>query len=151
MENPLTYAQVTERCKDIALDLTPVLPTNGTLESWQAFETELDNVESDLYALASEAVENTDWAIYTHFGWKILHVMPQSAIDDAESQFIEYNGSLTLEESCGGTFDIWSLQSSIAFFLLLNLVQDKLREALKELRELADQAIYNIEEAMGYD
>jgi len=92
-----------------------------------------------------EAVESTDWAIYTHYGWKILHAVPQDLINDAESQYLDYNAGLAIEETCGGCFDIWSLQSAIAFHVLVAMVEDSLSTILDELQDMAQTQLDNME------
>ena len=145
MENTLTYKTVIDRCKSMALEIAPSLPTSGTLESWMAFAEELESVREDSYGLVLESVESTDWAIYTHYGWKVLHALPQSYIDQAEESYLEFNGELTLSESCGGCFDIWGMQSAIAFHALVILTQEALDDFLGELEELAQTQIDNLE------
>ena len=141
--NNLTYREIETRCKDATKELAPDMPTKNTLEAWESF---LDELESfDVHEGVNEYVESWDWSIYTHFGWKILHCAPQSMIDDAESAYLELNHGIEVQELEGGTFDIWSLQSSIAYFVLVNMVQDELNGLIQELIELAETQIDNME------
>jgi len=145
MESNLTYKCVIDRCKALALEIAPSLPTTGTLESWESFVDEVESVRDDSMGLVLESVESTDWAIYTHFGWKILHALPQSYINQAEESYLEFNGDLTLNESFGGCFDVWSMQSAIAFHALVILTQESLDDCLGELEDLAQTQIDNLE------
>ena len=95
--------------------------------------------------LVKVIVDSTDWAVYTHYGWKILHALPQSYINQAEEAYLEFNGDLTLNESCGGCFDVWNMQSAIAFHALVILTQESLDDCLSELEELAQTQIDNLE------
>ena len=145
MENALTYKEVRDRCKDIAMELTPDLPTTNSVDAWESFIEQLNELQDDSYSQVLESVESTDWAIYTHYGWKILHAVPQDVINDAESQYLELNAGLTVEDTCGGCFDIWSLQSAIAFYVLVAMVEDALSTILDELHDMAQTQIDNLE------
>lgn len=139
-DNTLTYTMITERAKEAAQELTPDLPTKNTLEAWEEFLSELEDFD---HSLINEEVENWDWSIYTHFGGKILHVRPQSEINEAEEQFLEYNHGMEVQELCGG-FDIWSVQSQIAYHLLINLVTEEVNGLISELTDLAETTIDNL-------
>lgn len=141
MENTLTYNDVRTRCNQLAMDIAPDLPKENTLPAWECFVDQLGDLRDDSFNLVLEAVEATDWAIYTHYGWKILHAVPQDCINDAESQFLEFNSGLTFDDS----FDIWSLQSQVAFHVLVAMAQESLDEMLEELDELAQTRIDNLE------
>jgi len=145
MESNLTYKCVIDRCKSLAFEIAPSLPTTGTLESWTAFAEDLESVREDSMGLVLESIESTDWAIYTHYGWQILHALPQSYINQAEESYLESNVGLTLSESCGGCFDIWGMQSAIAFHALVILTQEALDDCLSELEDLAQTQIDNLE------
>lgn len=143
-DNNLTYSEIESRCKDAANELAPDMPTTNTLEAWESFLDELEGW--DIYEGVNECVESWDWSIYTHFGWKILHCVPQSMIDDAENTFLEYNHGIEVQVLEGG-FDIWSLQSSIAYFVLVAWVQDESSRLIQELIELAQDTIDNMGES----
>ena len=159
MKNPITYKIVRDRCQSIAMELSPDMPTvadkmsfnnpqeykAALVEAWQDFVEQMEHLNNDGYSLVLEAVESTDWAIYTHYGWKILHAVPQDVINDAESQYLEFNAGLTIEDTCGGCFDIWSLQSAIAFHVLVAMVQEYLDTAIDELLDLAQTQLDNLE------
>jgi len=145
MENTLTYKEVRDRCQSIAMDMTPDMPKTNSVDAWESFNTQLEHLRDDSFSLVLEAVESTDWAIYTHYGWKILHAVPQDLINDAESQYLDYNAGLAIEETCGGCFDIWSLQSAIAFHVLVAMVEDSLSTILDELQDMAQTQLDNME------
>jgi len=145
MENTLTYKEVRDRCQSIAMELTPDMPTTNGADAWESFNTQLDHLRDDSYSLVLESVESTDWAIYTHYGWKILHAVPQDVINDAEENYLACNGDLTLNEVEGGCFDIWSLQSAVAFYVLVAMVEDFLSTILEELQDMAQTQLDNLE------
>ena len=144
MENPITYKTVRDRCQSIAMELTPDMPTTNSVDAWESFIEQLNELQDDSYSQVLESVESTDWAIYTHYGWKILHAVPQDVINDAESQYLELTAGLTVEDTCGGCFDIWSLQSAIAFHVLVAMVQEALDTAINELLDLAQTQLDNL-------
>jgi hypothetical protein len=147
MENSISYKDIVDRCESMAREATPDFPKENTYDAWESFQAEVESIQEDSYSLALELVENTDWVIYTHFGWKILHALPQHAIDDAESQWLELNSVLTIDETCGGTFDIWSLQSAIAFHALVSLTVESIEALCGELLDLAELELSNLEGA----
>ena len=138
-DNPITYKAIIDRCKGESIEGLPNLPKKGDVDSWEDYLSELDDF--DVYQFANETVESWDWTIYTHYGWKILHAIPQSYIDNAESQFLEFNGGMSIEDTCGGTFDIWSLQSQIAYHACVALLSEQVETTIEELRELAQSSI----------
>lgn len=142
-DNSLTYSEIETRCKEAAKELTPSLPTENTIEAWEAFEQELEDFDTNQ---VWEHVEGWDWSIYTNFGWKILHTVPQSRIDDAESQWLEFNHGMEVQDIAGG-FDIWTIQSSIAFHVLIAWVGEEIQSLIVELQEVADMAIQNLGES----
>jgi len=144
MENTLTYKTVRDRCQSIAMELTPDLPTTNSTDAWESFIEQLEELRDDSYSLVLESVESTDWAVYTHYGWKILHAVPQDVINDAEENYLACNGDLTLNEVQGGCFDIWSLQSAIAFYVLVAMVEDSLDNAIEELQDMAQTTFDNL-------
>ena len=144
MENTLTYKDIRDRCQSIAMELTPDLPTTNSVDAWESFIKQLDDLRDDSYSQVLESVESTDWAIYTHYGWKILHAVPQDVINEAETQYLDYNSGLAIEDTCGGCFDIWSLQSAIAFHALVAMVQEALESTIEELQDLAQTQLYNL-------
>lgn len=145
MENSISYKDIIDRCESMAREATPDFPKVNTYDAWESFKDEIESTLEDSYSLAIELVENTDWAIYTHFGWKILHALPQSEIDDAESQWLDLNSGLTIEETCGGTFDIWALQSAIAFHALVSLTVESIEALCGELLDLAETTLEGLD------
>ena len=141
-DNTLTYTMITERAKEAAQELTPDLPTTNTLDAWEEFISELEDFDQ---SLVHEEVENWDWSIYTHYGWKILQLMTPTQVNEAEEQFLEYNHGVEAQDLCGG-FDIWTIQSMIAYHLLVNLVTEEVNDLITELTDLAETTISNLEE-----
>ena len=145
MDNSISYKDIIDRCDSMAREATPDFPKVNTYDAWESFQADVESIQEDSYSLAIELVENIDWSIYTHFGWKILHALPQHAIDDAESQWLDLNSGLTIDETCGGTFDIWSLQSAIAFHALVNLTVESIEALAGELLDLAETEMAGLE------
>ena len=138
MSNELTYAAILKRCEEAAIEAIPDFPKENTLEAWEDYYSELDSLEIDSW----EIVESWDWSIYTHWGWKILHTLSQSEINQAESDWIDCGGLEGLDHN---TFDIWNLQSQIAFHALMNLVREQWEEAKADILELAQNKIDQLE------
>jgi len=127
-DNPLTYKTIIDRCKRESNEGLPDLPKTSTVEAWEGY---LDSLEDfDVFAFCYETVEQWDWMIYTHYGWKILHALPQSYIDEAESQFLDLNSGMSIEDTCGGTFDIWSIQSQIAYHACVDLLSEQVQTTI---------------------
>ena len=140
-DSPITYKAIIDRCKGDAIEGLPDFPKAGDVDSWENYVNELDDF--DVFDYCHETVGNWDWSIYTHYGWKILHALPQSIIDDAEQQFLDINGGMAIEDTCGGMFDIWTIQSQIAYHACVALLTEQVQETVEELRAVAQTSIDN--------
>lgn len=145
MENTLTYKEIIDRCKQAALEIVPSIPKVKTGEDpCDVLQDYIDELESfDSCEAISEEVDSWDWTIYTHYGWKILHAINQSDIDQAESEFLEFNSGIEVQDLCGGTFDIWSLQSSIAYHYLVAQVREQVESVVEDMIDLAQTTLDN--------
>jgi hypothetical protein len=137
----VTYSEIKARCKRAALEYLPAMPKANFLEWWQAYETELE--EFDIYQAAIEEVDHWDWTIYTHYGVKILDLLPSYVTNEAESQFFDCFGS----EPISTLNDHYDLASRIAYFALLIMMQEALEELRQELTELTQAQIENMAES----
>ena len=138
----LTYNDLIERFKSSSLEIVPSMPKVLDLDSLEVYLSELEDL--DTHDLASGEVEGWDWVIYTHYGWKILHLVGQSDIDAAEVEYLELNSGVAVEDLCGGTFDIWSLQSNIAYHVLTTKLSEAVEELRGEMIELVETTISNL-------
>lgn len=142
MSERITYSDILDRCKRDVMDYLPDLPKENTLEAWESFREEIEAWRDDsLYDDASESVESWDWAIYTHWGIKILDTLPSDEMQQAESSFFEVWGSMPI----GSLSDPWDMASRISHFALLNIWQDVAQECVNELLELAETQLENLE------
>jgi hypothetical protein len=138
-ENRLTYRDITKRAKDSALEYMPDLPKENTIEAWESFLAELDAL--DVFHIADEEAGSWEWAIYTHYGWKVLCALPLETEQEAESDFFDCWGSEPIES----LNDAWDMASRIAFFALVIVMREELESAIAELMELAENQIENLE------
>lgn len=142
MSDQITYKTILDRCKADVLDYLPNLPKENTLESWESYLESLETWRDEsIYEQACESVDSWDWSAYTHYGWKILDALPQDRINDAEESFLVCNHGIEVQDLCGGAFDIYSLQSQIAHFALLNIWQEVAQECVDDLIDLAQASI----------
>lgn len=136
-----TRLTVENRCNTAAVEITPDLPLEGTLDAWQAF---LDDLEDfDTYDAAWQEVDCWDWTIYTHYGMKILDVIRNDELCDAEAQWHEMDGPSSIDES----FGVYEFASKVAYFFLVRNVTSLTEALLEELKEIAQNEIDNRESA----
>ena len=69
------YRDIVERCKGDISEILPTMPKENTHEAWERFRDDLETVQEESCEHASE-VQNWDWAIYTHYGIKVLYGLP---------------------------------------------------------------------------
>lgn len=133
----LTYREISQRCEATARELTPALPETGTLEAWEEFLGELEDF--DLFGGVVEEVESWDWAIYTHYGFKVLEAIDNDTMLEAESRWHELGGL----ESQDDSFGPYEFAAQVAFWALVLMVEEALGDLLEELKELAENEIEN--------
>ncbi|MAI35070.1 MAG: hypothetical protein CMM07_25810 [Rhodopirellula sp.] len=135
----LTYKAISERCANAALELTPDFPKTGTLEAWIDFQNECEAL--DAHVLAWGEVDGWDWSIYTHYGIKIVDLMPQSDLNDAEAQWHDMDGPSCIDES----FGVYEFASKVAYFYLVSQVTEHIEALKEELIDMAQGQIDNLE------
>ena len=135
------YIAIIERCKVDAMEYLPDLPKENTVEAWESFLDELETIRDDSYYHAGECVQQWDWAIYTHYGWKILFALPSDIERQAESEFFDVWGQVTIYSLNGW----WEMASMIACFALEIIFRETLEEMAQELIELAESQLENME------
>ena len=137
----ITYSEIVERCKGDIKDLLPDLPKENTCEAWESFRDELETIRDDSYCYAADVVQHWDWAIYTHYGIKILYGLPFDIERQAEQEFFDLWGSETIDSlSCA--FD---MASRIALVALEITFRETLEEMAQELIEMAETQLENME------
>jgi len=135
----LTYREIRQRCETVAQELMPALPKVNTLEAWESFRDKLESF--DPYGSALFEVESWDWAIYTHYGIDVLGAIDSSKVARAESHWHEVVGLGNQDESFGS----YEFASQVAFFALLQLLEEALYSLIQELQELAESEIENLQ------
>lgn len=137
----MNYSDILTRCKTDVLEYIPAMPKENTLEAWESYIDTLESFRDEIYEHASQSVESWDWAIYTHYGLKILDALPLEVCQQAESDFFDLWGS----EPIDTLNDPWNMASRIAYFALLNTWQECAEECVEELLELANNQLENME------
>lgn len=140
MTDSIRYFQIVERCKVDIAEIIPSFPKTGTIEQWEAYLEELERIEEEPHEHV-ECIQHWDWAIYTHFGWKILAGLPQEIERQAEAYFFDCYGS----EPISTLSDCYDMAAKIALFALEIIFTETLQETVAELKELAQDQIDNLE------
>lgn len=135
----ITYKQIMDRCAEAAREHTPALPTSNTIEAWEEFNDALEAL--DAYDIAHEEVDGWDWSIYTHYGMKIVDLIPQDDLNDAEAQWHEMDGPSGIDES----FGVYEFASKVAYFYLVAQVVQQIEALVEVLQEMAQHEIDNLE------
>ena len=141
-DETIKYCEIVARCKADATDYLPDLPKENTVEAWESFLDELETIRDDSHYHAGECVQSWDWAIYTHYGWKILFALPSDIERQAESEFFDVWGHGTIDS----LDDCWDMASKIACFALEIIFRETLEEMAQELIELAESQLENLED-----
>ena len=137
----IKYYEIVERCKGDIAEILPELPKENTCEAWERFLNELEEIREDSHCYAGDAVGSWDWAIYTHYGIKILYGLPLEIERQAESEFFDCMGGQPID-SLNDAFD---MASRIAYYALWIIFHDTLEEMAQELIELAETQLENME------
>ena len=136
----IKYYEIVERCKGDIAEILPDLPKENTFEAWERFRDDLEAIREDSHCYAGEAVDSWDWAIYTHYGIKILYGLPLEIEQQAESDFFDCMGSAPIN-SLNDAFD---MASRIAYHALWIIFRETLEEMAQELIELAETQLENM-------
>ena len=133
------YRDIVERCKGDIAEILPAMPKENTCEAWESFRDELEAIREDSHCYAGD-VEHWDWAIYTHYGIKILYGLPMEIERQAESDFFDCMGS----EPINSLNDAFDMASRIAYHALWIIFHETLEEMAQELIELAETQLENM-------
>ena len=134
------YRDIVERCKGDIAEILPAMPKENTCEAWERFLADLEEIREDSHCYAGD-VDAWDWAIYTHYGIKILYGLPMEIEQQAESDFFDCMGSQPID-SLNDAFD---MASRIAYYALWIIFRDTLEEMAQELIDLAETQLENME------
>ena len=129
----IKYCNIVERCKGDIAEILPAMPKENTFDAWERFRDDLETVRDESYEHASE-VQHWDWAIYTHYGIKILHGLPLEIERQAEQEFFDCMGG----EPIDSLLDAFDMASRIACHALEIIFRETLEEVVQELIELAE-------------
>ena len=138
----IKYCDIVERCKGDIAEILPGLPKENTCDAWERFRDDLEAIREDSHCYACDAVGSWDWAIYTHFGIKILYGLPLEIEQQAESDFFDCMGG----EPINSLNDAFDMASRIAYHALWIIFHETLEEMAQELIELAETQLENLEE-----
>lgn len=134
------YREIVERCKGDIAEILPAMPKENTCDAWESFRDELEAIREDSHCYAGD-VGAWDWAIYTHYGIKILYGLPMEIEQQAESDFFDCMGS----EPINSLNDAFDMASRIAYHAMEIIFRETLEEMTKELIELAETQLENME------
>ena len=139
----IKYRDILERCKGDIAEILPGLPKENTYDAWERFRDDLEEIREDSHCYAGDAIGGWDWAIYTHYGIKILYGLPLEIERQAESEFFDCMGGQPID-SLNDAFD---MASRIAYYALWIIFHGTLEEMAQELIDLAETQLENKESA----
>ena len=135
----IKYREIVERCKSDIAEILPAMPKENTFEAWERFRDDLETVQEESHCHASE-VQHWEWAIYTHYGIKILYGLPLEIERQAEQEFFDCMGSQPIDS----LNDVYDMASRIAYHALEIIFRETLEEVVQELIELAESQLENM-------
>ena len=133
------YCDIVERCKSDISEILPAMPKENTYDAWERFRDDLETIRDESCEHASE-VQHWDWAIYTHYGIKILYGLTLDIERQAEQEFFDCMGG----EPIDSLQDAFDMASRIAGFALEIIFRETLEEVVQELIELAESQLENM-------
>ena len=142
MSNEITYAKVLARvesaAKDIIDEVAP-MPKDSSEEAWQEFADKLEALlDGEARDYANESVDSWDWTIYTYQGFQVYDCLPSDLQTQCEEEYWDCNGSVEGASPYG-------LGASMAFFALVSLLTQEIERQCKEMQELAQDKIWQLE------
>jgi hypothetical protein len=140
-DTKITYTEVQKRAARDAQDRAPDMPKENTVEAWEAFMADVE--EMDSYEIASEGCD-WDWCIYYHRAMELCLSVPRSVLSDAEGEFHELGG--LGPDSC--EFGLFEMASSIAFFVVSSEIREAVDTLKEELIDLAQTQLDNMLEEL---
>ena len=136
----IKYRDIVERCKGDIAEILPGLPKENTYDAWERFLADLEEIREDSHCYAGD-VDAWDWAIYTHYGIRVLYGLPMEIEQQAESDFFDCMGG----EPINSLNDAFDMASRIAGFALEIIFRETLEEMAQELIEIAETQLENME------
>jgi len=131
-DTKITYKAIRDRANRDAMERMPDLPTSGTVEALEAFQQEVEAI--DTYDLANELSE-WDWVIYYHRAMDLCLAVPGDVLTDAEDQ----------AKDCGPSdeYGLFETAFNCAYWIVNNEIAQAIEQVKEELTDLAQTAIDN--------
>lgn len=133
------WANLNTRAKASAQEFMPSLPTENTLEAWEAFAEALEALDPSEFAHAE--ADSWDWVIYYGQAMQLCTQVPSSVLHEAEAMMQDAGGVNDVFESAG----LYGVACQCAYWIVFQIVFDLMEEARLELLELADAQVQSFE------
>ena len=133
------WVNLKSRAMDTARESMPSLPTENTLEAWEAYVEALEAL--DLSEFAHVEADSWDWVIYYGQAMQLCTQVPSSVLHEAEAMMQDAGGVSDVFESAG----LYGVACQCAYWIVFQVVFDLMEEARLELLELSNGQIENLE------
>lgn len=133
------WVNLKNRAMDTARENMPPLPTENTLEAWEAYAEALEAL--DVSDKAHWEADTWDWVIYYGQAMHLCTEVPSSVLHEAEAMVQDAGGVNDVFESAG----LYGVACQCAYWIVFQVVFDLMEEARLELLELADAQVQSFE------
>lgn len=134
------WANLNTRAKESAQEFMPSLPTENTLEAWEAYAEALEALDPSEFAHAE--ADGWDWVIYYGQAMQLCTQVPSSVLHEAEAM-IEDAGGVTEPFKDAGLYGVACL---CAYWIVFDVVFAVTEQTRLELLELADAQVQSLGE-----
>ena len=131
----ITYKAIQDRAKDVAKECAPDFPVAGTVDAWESFQRDVEDMDS--IEIAHESCE-WDWVIYYHRALELCQAVPSDILDDAESQWHDM-GAYTDEQ-----FGLYEFAVQLAAIIVTREIMEAVESLKEELIDMAESQLDNL-------
>jgi hypothetical protein len=136
-DTKITYTEIQKRAARDAQDRAPNMPTENTVEAWEAFMIAVE--EMDIGEISFECAE-WDWVIYYHRAMELCLAVPTSVLSEAEGQYHDCGG----HEIDRDSFGLYEIASRVAFYIVSSEIAEAVDTLKDELIDLAQTQLDNM-------
>jgi len=133
----ITYKAIQDRALEDAKERMPEFPTENTVDAWDRFISELDDL--DAHEIAHESCE-WGWVIYYARALELCQAVPSSVLHDAESQWHDMCGPDGIDDS----FGLYEMACQLAAIIVIDEIAQAVDTVRDELLELANNQLENL-------
>lgn len=134
------WVNLKSRAKQSAQEFMPSLPTQNTLEAWEAYAEALEALDSSEFA--HDEADSWDWVIYYGQAMQLCTQVPSSVLHEAEAKAQDVGGVDDWFERAG----LYGVACHCAYLIVFDVVFSVTEQTRLELIELADAQVQSLGE-----